>query len=85
MYINMHAKLQGAIAMNRTKLVNILTEGDIDVNNTVNSSLTAIVTVIVRNNTKILNIDILCIPVMIILPLGRGILKDGLWSILLNT
>jgi ankyrin repeat protein len=56
MYINMHAKLQGAIAMNKNKLVNILAEGDIDVNNTVNSSLTPIVTAIVGNNTKIVNI-----------------------------
>jgi hypothetical protein len=29
----MHAKLQGAIAMNKTKLVKILAEGGIDVNN----------------------------------------------------
>jgi hypothetical protein len=28
----MHAKLQGAIAMNKTKLVKILAEGGIDVN-----------------------------------------------------
>ena len=33
MYIDIHAKLQGTIAMNKTKLVNKLAERDIDVNN----------------------------------------------------
>ena len=33
MYIDIHAKLQGTIAMNKTKLVKRLAEGGIDVNN----------------------------------------------------
>ena len=48
MYINMHAKLQGAIAMNKTKLVKILAEGGIDVNNKFNSSLTPILLEIIQ-------------------------------------
>jgi len=56
MSIDMHAKLQGTIAMNRTKLVKILAEGGIDVNQKFNSGLTPIVTAIVGNNTKIVKI-----------------------------
>jgi ankyrin repeat protein len=52
----MHAKLQGAIAMNKTKLVKILAEGGIDVSKKFNSGLTPIVTAIVGNNTKIVKI-----------------------------
>ena len=48
MYINMHAKLQGAIAMYTAKLVQILTEGGIDVNNKFNSSLTPILLEIIQ-------------------------------------
>jgi hypothetical protein len=53
MYINMHAKLQGAIAMNKTKLVKILAEGGIDVNNNFNSSLTPILLEIIQNSNHI--------------------------------
>ena len=48
MYINMHAKLQGAIAMNKIKLVKILTEEGIDVNNKFNSSLTPMLLEIIQ-------------------------------------
>ena len=44
----MHGKLQGAIAMNKPKLVKILTEGGIDVNNKFNSSLTPILLEIIQ-------------------------------------
>ena len=45
----MHAKLQGAIAMNKTKLA----EGGIDVNNKFNSSLTPILLEIIQNSKHI--------------------------------
>ena len=53
----MHAKLQGTITMNKSKLVKILAEGGIDVNQKFKSGLTKIVTANPGNNAK--NIKIL--------------------------
>ena len=54
--MDMHAKLQATIAMNKIKLVKILIEGGIDVNNKFISGLTPIVTACIENNAQIVRI-----------------------------
>ena len=54
--MDMHAKLQATIAMNKIKLVKILIEGGVDVNKKFKSGLTPIVTACIENNAQIVRI-----------------------------
>lgn len=54
--MDIQARLQATIAMNKTKLVKILAEGGIDVNKKFRSGLTPIVTACIENNAMIVRI-----------------------------
>jgi len=54
--MDMHAKLQATIAMNKIKLVKIIAEGGVDVNKKFESGLTPIVTACIENNAQIVRI-----------------------------